>query len=233
VTRLRNSACPAASAPCIWNTCFAISSPMVVTCSMDVSFRDGLTPSPWHADAVGGLHPITPYGASILVRRKRCLVRWLPTRIFRYGGGQHRTRPSAKTHAATGRRSRPRQSGGRHRRACRRWSIAPACLRGGETRVGYTSPPTIVRGVKPTHLCRHPAGLQRVGFYVFPMNGSGKCGQDVGKLTLGVSRSTAAISPWRHRGPVGEGDGGPLTGRSYQVRKKPMSPGIPPGYSST
>jgi hypothetical protein len=32
--------------------CFAMSSPMVVT-SMDASLRDGLTPSPWHADAVG------------------------------------------------------------------------------------------------------------------------------------------------------------------------------------
>jgi hypothetical protein len=33
---------------------------MVVTCSMDVSFRDGLTPLPWHADAVGGRPPHHP-----------------------------------------------------------------------------------------------------------------------------------------------------------------------------
>ena len=41
VMRLRTSACPAASAPCTWNTCFAMSNPIVVICSMDASFSDG------------------------------------------------------------------------------------------------------------------------------------------------------------------------------------------------
>jgi len=45
--------------------------------------------------------------------------------------------------------------------------------------------------------------------------------------------------PWRHRKSAGEGDGAAFAGRSrgrcsgYQVRIKPMSPGIPPGYSRT
>src|SRR5262249_55159782 len=60
--RLRNSTCPPASAPCRWNTCFAMSKPIVVTCSMDASFGGSSTPSPWHTDAVGGrpLHHPTP-----------------------------------------------------------------------------------------------------------------------------------------------------------------------------
>src|SRR5277367_2169293 len=66
VTRLRNSTCPAASAPCTWNTCFAMSNPIVLACSTDASFSDGSTPSPWHADAVGGRpphHPTQPFWA--------------------------------------------------------------------------------------------------------------------------------------------------------------------------
>jgi hypothetical protein len=31
----------------------------VVTCAMDASFSDGSTPSPWHTDAVRGVHSIT------------------------------------------------------------------------------------------------------------------------------------------------------------------------------
>src|SRR5215813_5679102 len=58
--RLRNSTCPAASAPCTWNTCFAMSRPIVVACSMDASFAGSSTPSPWHADAVGGRPPHHP-----------------------------------------------------------------------------------------------------------------------------------------------------------------------------
>src|SRR5215472_5727869 len=57
VMRLRNRTWPAASAPCAWNTCFAMSNPIVVTCAMDASFSDGSTPSPWHADAVRGRPP--------------------------------------------------------------------------------------------------------------------------------------------------------------------------------
>jgi len=60
VTRLRNSTCPAASAPRAWKTCFAMSNPIVVTCSVDASFSDSSTPSPWHADAVGGRPPHHP-----------------------------------------------------------------------------------------------------------------------------------------------------------------------------
>src|SRR5499427_7906354 len=63
VMRLRNTTWPAASAPCAWNTCFAMSNPIVVTCAMDASFSDGSTPSPWHADAVRGRPPCT-IGAS-------------------------------------------------------------------------------------------------------------------------------------------------------------------------
>src|SRR5215831_6081051 len=58
--RLRNSTCPAASAPCTWNTCFAMSRPIVVACSMDASFGGSSTPSPWHTDAVGGRPPHHP-----------------------------------------------------------------------------------------------------------------------------------------------------------------------------
>src|SRR5689334_3326205 len=58
--RLRNSTCPAASAPCSWNRCFAMSKPIVVACSMDVSFGGSSTPSPWHTDAVGGRPPHHP-----------------------------------------------------------------------------------------------------------------------------------------------------------------------------
>jgi hypothetical protein len=47
-------------APFAWNTCFAISNPIVVTCSMDASFSDSSTPSPWHANAVGGRPPHHP-----------------------------------------------------------------------------------------------------------------------------------------------------------------------------
>src|ERR1700758_1675034 len=62
--RLGNSTCPAASAPCSWNTCFAMSKPIVVACSMDASFGGSSTPSPWHTDAVGGRpphHPSLPF----------------------------------------------------------------------------------------------------------------------------------------------------------------------------
>src|SRR5215471_9624493 len=52
--RLRKSTCPAPSAPCTWNTCFAMSNPIVLTCSTDASFGGSLTPPPWHTDAVGG-----------------------------------------------------------------------------------------------------------------------------------------------------------------------------------
>src|SRR5215510_7684475 len=57
--RLRNSTCPPASAPCTWNTCLAMSKPIVVACSMDASFGCS-TPSPWHTDAVGGRPPHHP-----------------------------------------------------------------------------------------------------------------------------------------------------------------------------
>ena len=60
---LRNSTFPAASAPCTWNTCFAMSKPIMVAGSMDASFGGSSTPSPWHTDAVGGRpphHPIEP-----------------------------------------------------------------------------------------------------------------------------------------------------------------------------
>src|SRR5499425_2068556 len=60
VMRFRNSTCPAASAPCTWNTCFAMSKPIVVACSMDASFGGSSTPSPWHTDAVGGRPPHHP-----------------------------------------------------------------------------------------------------------------------------------------------------------------------------
>src|SRR5262249_41738115 len=71
VMRLRNSTCPAASAPCTWNTCFAMSKPIVVACSMDASFGGSSTPSPWHADAVGGRPPHHPKGITSV---KRTLV---------------------------------------------------------------------------------------------------------------------------------------------------------------
>src|SRR5215471_1092562 len=58
VMRLRNSTCPAASAPCRWNTCFAMSKPIVVACSMDASFGGSSTPPPWRT-AVGGRPPCT------------------------------------------------------------------------------------------------------------------------------------------------------------------------------
>src|SRR6516164_3890065 len=58
--RLRKSTCPAPSAPCTWNTCFAMSKPIVVACSMDASFGGSSTPSPWHTDAVGGRPPHHP-----------------------------------------------------------------------------------------------------------------------------------------------------------------------------
>src|ERR1700741_3435402 len=64
--RLRKSTCPAPSAPCTWNTCFAMSKPIVVACFTDASFGGSLTPSPWHADAVGGRpphHPLQPVAA--------------------------------------------------------------------------------------------------------------------------------------------------------------------------
>jgi hypothetical protein len=36
-----------------------MSKPIVVACSMDASFGGSSIPSPWHANAVGGVHPIT------------------------------------------------------------------------------------------------------------------------------------------------------------------------------
>src|SRR5262249_23612055 len=60
VMRLRKSTCPAPSAPCTWNTCFAMSKPIVVACSMDASFGGSSTPSPWHTNAVGGRPPHHP-----------------------------------------------------------------------------------------------------------------------------------------------------------------------------
>src|SRR6516225_2102893 len=60
VMRLRNSTCPAPSAPCTWNTCFAMSKPIVLTCSTDASFGGSSTPPLWHADAVGGRPPHHP-----------------------------------------------------------------------------------------------------------------------------------------------------------------------------
>src|SRR5215472_8093800 len=75
VTRLRKSTCPAPSAPCTWNTCFAMSKPIVVACSMDASFGGSSTPSPWHTDAVGGRpphHPKPPFArAGISAYRAR------------------------------------------------------------------------------------------------------------------------------------------------------------------
>jgi hypothetical protein len=70
VMRLRKSTCPAPSAPCIWNTCFAMSKPIVVACFTDASFGGSSTPSPWHADAVGGRpphHPSRPF-ATVVVK---------------------------------------------------------------------------------------------------------------------------------------------------------------------
>src|SRR5215468_1977882 len=58
--RFRKSTSPAASAPCTWNTCFAMSKPIVVACSMDASFGGSSTPSPWHTNAVGGRPPHHP-----------------------------------------------------------------------------------------------------------------------------------------------------------------------------
>src|ERR1700741_5194144 len=57
--RLRNSTCPVAFAPCTWNTCFAMSKPIVVACSMGASLvavrhRHLGTQMP-----SGGVHPIT------------------------------------------------------------------------------------------------------------------------------------------------------------------------------
>src|ERR1700757_4069319 len=62
--RLRNSTCPVAFAPCTWNTCFAMSKPIVVACFMDASFvavrhRHLGTQMP-----SGGVPPITRYGAA-------------------------------------------------------------------------------------------------------------------------------------------------------------------------
>src|SRR5215471_10667231 len=77
--RLRNSTCPAASAPCRWNTCFAMSKPIVVACSMDASFGGSLTPSPWHTDAVGGRplhHPGTDAFASCLQKESLARRYW-------------------------------------------------------------------------------------------------------------------------------------------------------------
>src|SRR5215469_5465227 len=65
--RLRKSTYPAPSAPCTWNTCFAMSKPIVVACSMDASFGGRSTPSPWHTDAVRGRpphHPISWQGTA-------------------------------------------------------------------------------------------------------------------------------------------------------------------------
>src|SRR5215472_12540544 len=79
VMRLRNRTWPAASAPCAWNTCFAMSNPIVVTCAMDASFSDGSTPSPWHADAVRGRpphHPITDYLVGLKWDRTPRLDTW-------------------------------------------------------------------------------------------------------------------------------------------------------------
>src|SRR6516225_7438013 len=80
---LRNSTCPALSAPCTWNTYFAMSKPIVVACSMDASFGGSSTPSPWHIDAVGGRpphHPAEPIPTGIcepqvwgISPRRRCL----------------------------------------------------------------------------------------------------------------------------------------------------------------
>src|SRR5215469_15098046 len=67
--RLRKSTCPAASAPYTWNTCFAMSKPIVLTCPTDASFGGSLTPPPWHTDAVGGRplhHPERPPSAGIV-----------------------------------------------------------------------------------------------------------------------------------------------------------------------
>src|SRR5690348_6518486 len=59
--RLRNSTCPAAPAPCSWNTCFAMSKPIVVACSMDVSFGGSSTPSPWHTGCRRGASTPSPF----------------------------------------------------------------------------------------------------------------------------------------------------------------------------
>jgi NhaP-type Na+/H+ or K+/H+ antiporter len=54
-----------------------------------------------------------------------------------------------------------------------------------------------------------------------------------------LDRAAQCHRPWRHREPAGEEDGRAFAGRDrgrcsgYQVRMKPMSPGIPPGYSRT
>src|SRR5215472_12729203 len=69
VMRLRKSTCPAPSAPCTWNTCFAMSNPIVLTCSTDASFGGSLTPPPWHTNAVGGRPPHHPTETLRLVLR--------------------------------------------------------------------------------------------------------------------------------------------------------------------
>src|SRR5215472_12984595 len=87
VMRLRKSTCPAPSAPCTWNTCFAMSNPIVLTCSTDASFGGSLTPPPWHTDAVGGRplhHPVRTSGVGTI---RLVLTTWFPP----YSGGQNLT----------------------------------------------------------------------------------------------------------------------------------------------
>ena len=47
-----------------WKTCFAMSKPIVVACSMDASFGGSSTPPPWHTMPSGGVYPITQGGRS-------------------------------------------------------------------------------------------------------------------------------------------------------------------------
>src|ERR1700738_3300861 len=44
----------------------------------------------------------------------------------------------------------------------------------GKPRLGYATLMKIIRRRRAAHLCRHPAGLQRVGFDVFPAASDGK-----------------------------------------------------------
>jgi hypothetical protein len=51
---------------------------------MDASFRDGLTPSPWHADAVGGRpphHPILAGAEDLLHRISTAMASMLSMRV--------------------------------------------------------------------------------------------------------------------------------------------------------
>ena len=55
-----NTCAPCSSAPCAWETCLAISSPIVVASDTDASLSGESTPPLWHIDAVGGASTPSP-----------------------------------------------------------------------------------------------------------------------------------------------------------------------------